>query len=60
MEKHVAKFRSHREAEEADRAYYRSLTPEERLEILFELVRNAHDPPEGFKRVYRFAKLERR
>ena len=37
MELRVAKFRTHDEAEKANLAYYRSLTPEKRLEILFQL-----------------------
>jgi hypothetical protein len=36
----VKVFRSFAEAEEADRAYYRSLTPRERLAILLELNRH--------------------
>lgn len=38
MEKVLHVFKSFEEAEAADRAYYRSLTPEERLQILFSLV----------------------
>ncbi|MGH9488903.1 MAG: hypothetical protein ACRD17_00205 [Terriglobales bacterium] len=60
----IGKFRSHAEAEEATLDYYRSLTPEQRLEILFELRRQAHPEndaaPEGMARVYRVLKLEPR
>jgi hypothetical protein len=50
------------EAEEADRAYYRALTPAERLSIMIDLIY-----PEGgdaaaarFERVYRIVKLGER
>ena len=63
MERVVAKFRTHREAEEATLAYYRSLSPEERLEMLFQL-RAAHHKDDdassqGLARVYRIAQLKR-
>jgi hypothetical protein len=38
----VAKFRTFPEAEAATRDYYRQLSPEERLEILFQLRAMAH------------------
>ena len=52
-EKDVRIFRSHEEADKADREYYRSLTPEERIKIVLEL-RNL-DPRinDGFARVCR-------
>ncbi len=37
MQAKVVKFRTHHEAEAATLAYYRRLTPAERLEILFQL-----------------------
>ena len=40
----VRRFDSHSEAEEADRAYYRSLTPQQRLDLLIELVYGNRDP----------------
>ena len=56
MELAVRKFATFEEAEAADRAYYRSLTPAERLSIMMD--------PEGgdaasarFERVYRIVKL---
>ena len=63
MERVVAKFRTHQEAEEATLAYYRSLSPEERLEMLFQL-RAAHHKDDdassqGLARVYRIAQLKR-
>ena len=63
MEPAVAKFRTHREAEEATREYYRRLSPVERLEILFSLralARKEHDAAsERLARVYRIAQLKR-
>ena len=58
----VAKFRTHREAEEATIEYYRHLSPAERLEILFQLRTFAHkenDATSGrLARVYRIAQLQ--
>ncbi len=63
MERAVAKFRTHQEAEEATLRYYRSLSPEERLEILFQLRAFQHKDDdassEGLARVYRIAQLKR-
>ena len=59
MEFTVRKFASHEEADKADREYYRSLTPERRVEILLELVETySNASAKGFERVYRFVKLE--
>jgi hypothetical protein len=62
MEKVVRIAKSFEEADRADREYYQSLTPVQRLEILFEL--NRHWPrdenaqhPEGLARVYRIIKF---
>lgn len=62
VEKVVRKFRSFKEAEEADREFYRSLTGEQRVDILLKLVRQTHgdEPLQGLKRVYRIVKLPRR
>jgi hypothetical protein len=56
MEKVVVIHRSHDEAEEADNAYYRSLTPEQRLDILLELTRPDEAQPR-LERVYRMVEL---
>lgn len=58
IEKRVAIYDSFSEADEADRRYYHSLTPEERLAIAFELnarwpVRDDEEPAEGLARVCR-------
>jgi hypothetical protein len=60
VEKVVRIFRSFAEADKADAAYYRSLTPIQRLEILFELIAGAHpdEIEQRSKRVYRVAKLQ--
>jgi hypothetical protein len=61
MEAIVAKFASHDEAEQATLAYYRQLTPAERLGILLELIEAANAQTDaasqGFARVYRIAQL---
>ncbi len=63
MELRVAKFRTFEEAEEANLAYYRSLTPEQRLEILFQLramvVKESDDSSQRMARVYRITQLQR-
>ena len=64
MERAVAKFTSHEEAAKADALYYRQLTPQRRLEILLELIEQAHPDlhasGQGLQRVYRVLKLELR
>jgi hypothetical protein len=55
----VRVFRSFEEAEEADRAFYRSLTPEQRLDILLQLIAQ-HGPVQRLERVYKIVKLEQR
>jgi hypothetical protein len=63
MESVIAKFRTHREAEEATLAYYRGLSPAERLEILLELRALARQEDnaasERLARVYQITQLER-
>jgi len=63
MEPVVAKFRTFCEAEAANREYYRRLSPEERLEILFQLRAMAHEDNDAASqrvvRVYRIAQLKR-
>ena len=64
MERTVAKFPSYREASEATLAYYRSLTPQQRLDILFELIDSSRKQgdaaSERLERVYRISKLSSR
>ena len=60
MEKTVQIFQSFAEAE---KEYYRSLSPEKRIEILLELraqwrTSKPNESTEGFERVYRIIKLE--
>jgi hypothetical protein len=60
MQKVVQKFDSHAAADAADDAYYRALTPQERIRILLELIERGKKPHEvGQKpaRVYRIVKL---
>jgi len=54
----VRKFDSFEAADKADREYYRSLKPEQRVEILLELVESyTNASAKGFERVYRVGKL---
>jgi len=64
MRKTVNKFDNHADADRANRRYYLGLTPEERLDILLELIaRYQEDHPDGtkgFQRVCRILPLHRR
>ena len=55
MEKVLRKFSSFAESDRADRAYYRQLSPHERLDILLELVARYREEfgeaAQGFARV---------
>ncbi len=61
MDKVVRQYRTHRESERGDRAYYRSLSSQERLDILLDLINQGqgHEAEQGFARVYRIVKLHR-
>lgn len=62
-EKKVAIYGSHAESDQADRAFYRSLSPQERLDLLLTLIARHAEPTgeavEGFARVYRIVELPR-
>jgi hypothetical protein len=62
MELVTRKFATFEEADEADRAYYRSLTPAERLSIMMDLIypEGGDAASAGFERVYRIVKLGER
>ncbi len=61
MELTARKFSSHAEAEAADLAYYRSLTPAQRWDILLALIQQVQESvdasEQGLARVYRIVKL---
>jgi hypothetical protein len=63
MDKAVRVFGSHVDADRADRAYYASLTPAERLDILLDLVaryqESLGEASKGFERVHRVIELSR-
>ena len=58
MEKSVAKFQNFDKAEAATDDFYRSLTGNERLAILVELL--SHETEQGLERGYRIVKLSPR
>jgi len=60
MEKELRIFHSFAEAGKAEREHYQSLTPEQRLEILFELVaaQYPHATEQRFERVCRIIKFQ--
>ena len=60
MKKTIRVFKSFAEAENADKEYYRALTPAQRVALLL-ILRDQYSPypddiTEGFKRVYRVTK----
>jgi hypothetical protein len=57
VEKSVRRYRSFAEADQADRDFYRTLTGNERLQLLLELIN--HDPKQRLERVCRIIKLAR-
>jgi hypothetical protein len=64
MDRSVARFPSHQEAEKAAWLYYQQLSPARRLEILLELRERFQDhgdaTSERLERVYRIVKLPAR
>ena len=64
LDRTVAKFSSHEQAAQADREYYRSLTPQQRVDLVLELMENSRKEgdaaAERFERVYRVVKLSPR
>lgn len=60
----MRKFRSLAESDDAEQEYYLTLTPEQRLDILLELVARYRDgldeAAKGFKRVSRVTQLHER
>ena len=63
MQPAVAKYRTHQEAEAATLAYYRRLSPADRLEVLFRLralaLKEDDASSERLARVYRIVQLPR-
>ncbi len=64
MEKVVRVFHSFEEADAADREYYRSLTGQEKLDLMVDFLAAFREPEdescERLARVYRVTQLERR
>ena len=60
MEKVARKFRSFAEADKADREFYQSLLPEQRLEMLCELIATSYpdEIKQRLERVCRVIKLQ--
>jgi len=58
MQRVVRIFDNFDDADRADRDYYASLTPQQRLEILLDLIQaNSDEDQEGFARVHRVVEL---
>lgn len=62
MQKTIRVLRTMEEAEQADREYYASLSPQEKLDLVFELSARAFDvePTKRLDRVCRVVKREGR
>ena len=63
MKPMVRKFNSHAEADEADWIWRRGLSPQQRLDILLDLLaaqRGTDEAANRFERVYRIVKRGRR
>ena len=50
-------FDSHAEADQANFEYYRSLTPEQRIELALDLMAPYYEAYPRFQRIYRTAEL---
>jgi len=61
MDKVAQKFHSHREAKQADYAYYQSLAPQDRLNLLLDLVaqEQPHEAQSGLARICSVTQLHR-
>lgn len=63
MKRPVRVFRNFEEADKADRSYYASLTPQQRLDLMIELHEPIWRAPDGspirLQRVYRVTQLSR-
>lgn len=64
VERVVRIFKSHAEADAADREFYRSLTPQQRVDMLLELIEmyreETGESAERLERVCRITQFERR
>jgi hypothetical protein len=60
MEKVVHKFRSHAEADAADRAYYHRLTPDQRMDVLLDLINAQRGTDEASQRLARVCRVVKR
>lgn len=62
MDKRVCVFHGFKAAEQSDRRFYQTLTPEQRLEILLELIQQGQpdETEQRFARVYRITQFEGR
>lgn len=56
--KTAVKFRTFGEAEKADRDFYKKLTPQERVDLLLELLN--HAPEQRLERICRVTQFPRR
>lgn len=59
VERVVKIHKGHKEADAADKAYYKSLTPRQRIDVLLELIAQRHGPDQGFVRVCKVIKRKK-
>jgi hypothetical protein len=60
MENVVHKFTSFAEAQGADKAYYRSLTPQQRLDVLLGILASQRSDDENSQRFVRVCRIVKR
>lgn len=60
VKREVRVFRSMKEADEADRIYYRSLTPEQRFAIALQLIDDYYGTQHRLERVVRIVPKKQR
>ncbi|MCB0340515.1 MAG: hypothetical protein KDD53_12965 [Bdellovibrionales bacterium] len=57
IDRTIQYFDSHEEADEANRSFYRALSPQERLDLALELMAGLYEAHPRFERIYRTADL---
>jgi len=60
MDRVVHKFRSHAQAAAADKAYYLSLTPNQRLDIMLDIIASQRGTDEASQRIARVCTIVKR
>ena len=59
IKREIQVFKTFAEADEADYAWYRALSGNEKLKIMLEIMAPAYEAAPGFERVYRVVEIPR-